>query len=573
MSFAFPLAFLGLLSLPALVAIYWLRSRHKRRTVSSLMLWMDQRRTTEGGLIVDRLQTPLLFFLELLALLLITLAAAGPLLQAGRATNRLVIVLDNSFSMLAGGENSPKTYALRAVERELDSDAYAPIHLVLAGERPQLLGEAERESSAAELLRHWNCLSPSADLESAISFSFGVAGERGRVLVRTDHAPDLEIQESRLLWRGFGKPQSNVALINATRTHRDTEDRCFIEVANLSGSSVRTQLHIDRGPSDGSSETAPAPSDLEIAPHQTRRLVLTLPSGAPPLRVRLPEDGLAIDNQVTLLPRSGKPVRVRLEIADERLRALVEKAVTAGNSALVADGEADLAFTDERDPSTSTASTWLARIIANQAAESFTGPFVVNRNHPLSEGLSLEGVIWGAARSSEIAGVPVITAGNVPLLTDIARAGAHDLRLQFTAELSTLQETPNWPILFWNLIDWRAANQPGIREPNVRLESNVAAVATPGSSALIVRSPDGEQRDLPVTEGRVSVAADQPGIYEIKNASETYRFSVNPLRREESDLSSSSSGTWGDWSAVPPGELEQRSLSWLFLLAAMIVLS
>ena len=53
-----PLMLLGLLALPALVAVYWLRNRSRPVVVSSLVFWSDVRRPRRGGLILQRLQTP-----------------------------------------------------------------------------------------------------------------------------------------------------------------------------------------------------------------------------------------------------------------------------------------------------------------------------------------------------------------------------------------------------------------------------------------------------------------------------------------------------------------------------------
>ena len=66
----YPLALMALASLPALAAIYILRNRFRRRTVSSLLLWNFHVQSKAGGAKVHRLQLPLLFFLELLALVL-----------------------------------------------------------------------------------------------------------------------------------------------------------------------------------------------------------------------------------------------------------------------------------------------------------------------------------------------------------------------------------------------------------------------------------------------------------------------------------------------------------------------
>jgi hypothetical protein len=97
----YPLALIAMASLPALAAIYILRNRFRRRQVSSLMLWRFRIQSKEGGARIHRLQLPLIFFLELLALLLLVTAAAGPHWKLPQATRPLIVVLDDSFSMRA----------------------------------------------------------------------------------------------------------------------------------------------------------------------------------------------------------------------------------------------------------------------------------------------------------------------------------------------------------------------------------------------------------------------------------------------------------------------------------------
>ena len=127
---------LGLLALPALAAIYWLRSRSRRVTVSSLILWADQRRARQGGLILQRMQAPLTFFLELLVIALLVAAAAGPSMLKREIVRPLVVVLDDSYSMLARlgarGQDSPRSRAAAAVQEELARNNYSA-RFILAG--------------------------------------------------------------------------------------------------------------------------------------------------------------------------------------------------------------------------------------------------------------------------------------------------------------------------------------------------------------------------------------------------------------------------------------------------------
>ncbi|RPH46053.1 MAG: hypothetical protein EHM84_09130, partial [Lysobacterales bacterium] len=142
---AYPLALLALASLPALAAIYILRHRFRRRQVSSLMLWRFRVQSKEGGAKVHRLQLPLLFFIELLALLLLVAAAVGPHLNLPQATRPLIVILDDSFSMRAAdGGLSAKDRAVEYIEKTLKRQMPPSTRLVLAGREARLLGSPVR---------------------------------------------------------------------------------------------------------------------------------------------------------------------------------------------------------------------------------------------------------------------------------------------------------------------------------------------------------------------------------------------------------------------------------------------
>lgn len=575
MFLAFPLALFGLLAVPALLAIYWLRNRSRRHVVSSLMLWMDQRQLKEGGLLIHRLQTPLLFFLELISILLIVLAAAGPMVRAAEGARPLVIVLDDSFSMLAGGDDSSRHRAEDAVKKELRGAGYSNVRLVLAGDAPQLLGEVTGDQqNAGALLQKWKCFSPSANLEEAITFAFAVGGERSRTLVFTDHPPSALAENERLEWRAFGHDRSNVAFVNATRTVRDGQDRCMLEIANASDRPAKTELAVEIGnPSDQATFRDLGRTRIEIPANGTQRVVFTLATGAGALRVRIGADALAIDNEVTLLPERERPVRVEIGIQNDSLRELVESAIRATNAADLVSGDPELVLTDETERA-ATPRSWVVRMTSNQDAESYVGPFVIDRNHPLAEGLSLEGVIWGASKSAALVGLPVITAGNVPLVSDLERAdGSREVRLSFRPDLSTLQRTPAWPVLMWNLVSWRASELPGISETNIRFGADAKIKLPQGATQLEVTEPDGASRQITGLDRTVRFKPEAPGIYQIATGGETYSFAANALSKEESDLRESASGSWGNLAYAAGGESELRSIAWVFLLLLMLALA
>ena len=582
-TFTLPLGFLALLAIPILVGIYLLRTRSRRYPVSSLMLWVNQKQARQGGLRVERLQTPLLFLLELLTLIFLALAIAEPIIRTSKSQIPLIVVLDDSFSMLAGAEDTPKSRAIKALEELLTPDGINPlakprygVRYVLAGTEPQLLNEVAKSTGEeiAELER-WTCLSPSADLEAAISFAASLGDSKALMLILTDELPAHPLESERIQWWGFGIPQPNLAFVNATRNPFESSERCLFEITNLSGGARKTELVIELH--DAAVARSPIPlhrSTADIRPMRTHRVFLNLPPKTPSLRARIGEDSLSIDNTVVLLPQIRKRVHVDIRIQDQRLRSLVKEALEATERSVPTTTQPDLIFLDQAALADDANEAWLMRLVVEPEASAYLGPFVVNRAHPLTEGLSFNGVIWGAGTTEEFIGVPIITAGNVPLLTDTERyTGIHELRLRLRPDLSTLQTSPNWPALIWNLLEWRASETPGLDRSNLRLGEVAVLSTTLGVESARLVSPNGDIHDQPVLERKVNLMAQDVGIYGVETGNEKYAFSSNALRQSESDLRTRASGRWGDWGNTTLEWWGYRSFAWFFLLLAIATLT
>ena len=582
-TFTLPLGFLSLLAIPALVAIYLLRTRSRRYPVSSLMLWVNQQRARQGGLRVERLHTPLLFFLELLAIILLALAVAAPIIRTTQGAIPLMVVLDDSFSMIAGVDDTPKSRAIAALEEELTTQGLNPlatrryaVRYVLAGTEPQVLNElAQNPDEAITQLEAWKCLSPSANLQTAISLAAEIGGAKALILVLTDESPPQTLQENRMQWWAFGTPRPNVAFVNATRTATDSGERCLLEITNLSPHTGSTQLIVEVD--DVTSQTTASPlrhSALEIGPRATRRIFLNLPRDTSPLRARISDDALAIDNAVLLLPQRPKPVRVDVRIQDQTLQSIVENALASTDRAVSARTAPELVFLDDTAVVDNSADVWSLRVIAEPEASAYLGPFVVDLTHPLTEGLSLNGVVWGAGVKEQSMGTPIITAGNVPLLSDAERfTGTHELRLRLRPDLSTLHNSPNWPILIWNLLQWRASQIPGLERANLRLGEVAVLTTKVETKSVGVIPPNGELLEQPVPDRTISLKAEEVGLYEIRAGMDKYAFSSNALNQTESDLTNKDTGRWGDWGEATLRWWGYQNFAWFFLLLAIGILT
>src|SRR4029453_13735882 len=97
-----PLALLGLLFVPAVVAMYLLRLRREETPVPSTLLWQRLVADVEANAPWQRLRRSLLFLLQLLLVVILVLLAARPFTErpAGLARD-IVLVVDTSASMAA----------------------------------------------------------------------------------------------------------------------------------------------------------------------------------------------------------------------------------------------------------------------------------------------------------------------------------------------------------------------------------------------------------------------------------------------------------------------------------------
>lgn len=572
--FTTPLALFGLLALPVLAGIYLLHTRSRPYPVSSLLLWADAFVSPEGGRRVEQLRLPLLFWLELFALLLLVLAAAGPHVPTKTGGLPLVVVLDDSSSMLAGELDSPRNRAAAALLDELRRMPRSSVRLVLAGDRPQVLGDGSyRDTEVKKWLDGWTCQASTSRLDSAVGFALELGGDLATILVLTDHPPQTPpTGTGRLRWWAFGTSRPNGAFVYASRTPGPRGDRLLLEIANLAKDPRSTVFRVETGQPPRDLRT----SELRLKANETHRVVLELPEGdAAPATVRasIGNDDLPYDNSVSLVRAVHKPVRYDVRLSDQVLKDSLERALRATRTARLGESRPDLVFLDGDTPAPEGEETWVVRIVTEPEAEAFTGPFVLDRSHPLTDGLSLTGAVWGGGKTP-LQGAPVVMAGNVALLTDTELAsGRHELRLRLRSDQSTLTESPAWPALIWNLVQWRAAHLPGLDRANVRLGEEATWTLANAAETVEVTKPNGEVVQVPVRGRRVVIRADRPGVFTLRAGSETAELGVNPLSRDESDLTGCATGRWGDEYDETTLRLEYRDMTWLLVLLAAGVIT
>lgn len=572
-----PFALLAAAAIPVLVGIYFLRNRLQKKPVSSLMLWAGLTRLQEGGSVIKRLQLPWLFLLELLALLFLLLAALDPRVPAHDRLRPLLIVLDDSASMLAHvSENKMvRESAQEAILKTLRATPFQSVRLILAGQHPQLLDHAMVVPAEVErALSGWTCRATEADLTAAVALAREMGGTESLILVVTDHKPVEPPETGQLRWLSVGQSLANIGFTGVGRTVGGRSDRCGVELVNFSTTPALAQLgvvHHLNGQLRQDQRT------LTLEPGKTERVVVEAPIGTADMEFSLGDDALAVDNHLLVIKPEPVSVSVKTHLTDKGMANWVDRAVAAsGMAAKDADGPT-LVFESGEPLDSLTGDVWSCVIHQPTNAQAWVGPFVAESSHPLLDGLSFDGLVWGASTNVSLPGTPIVMAGNVTLISEEEPVpGRYRVHIQLQPSVSSVQHTPLWPSLICNLLQWRATGRQGRFDPNAHVGQQVSVPVGADVPSVNVAAPDGTQSTLKAGRGQLALELDLPGLYEIgdanKGTKKTIRVAANFLAADESDLWNCESGDWGTWQSAERIERDYVSTAWFWLVAALVTL-
>lgn len=164
-------------TVPALLALYFLKLRRRPVRVGSTMLWRQAAEDLQANVPFRMLRPSLLLFVQLLALALLLLAMARPALDTGgRMPSRVFVLLDRSASMRAtdmpgGGTRFEEAVRLanRAVDRLTAGGGRSEITLILYAASADVAAGPTR--SRSDIRRALDMAAPSDqpdDLASAL---------------------------------------------------------------------------------------------------------------------------------------------------------------------------------------------------------------------------------------------------------------------------------------------------------------------------------------------------------------------------------------------------------------------
>jgi hypothetical protein len=591
MIFTSPLGLLALLAIPAIVAIHLFRRRFPVRPVAGLFLWEIARQKPEGGGRISKLPITASLILECLAALALALILAGARLFSAGESAHLVVLLDDTASMAAVNPRGESTRdrAAQRVAQELDRlGNTARVTIVESGERPSVLaGPAAYAADARRALESWRPDAPHHSLEIGLRLARELAGRTGKVMVISDAAPaassaDQAEAEPGVLRVSLGQALPNVGIMAAERRLMPAEGRgaVTLTLGNYGDSQAERRVTVWAGGKQLLER------EVSVRPGSST-MTLPLPTGVPAVRVALSTDALARDNEVMLAEPVPRIVGVENRLAAGRGRDGLAKALAAV-AGVTSTESGHLVFSGadalERPQS---AGVW--RVGFGQApaswrgggeAQDFIGPFVLEKRHPLLQGVTLGGVVWtGAVPLAPGVVRPLISTGEYALagLAKSGRATDPDIVLNLDLDRTNLIRSPDWPILISNLVEMRRDSLPGPERWNYRVGEWVRVRLGRDPKGPLRFRCGGVERTLPAARLLEFIAPSPGGLLQIVEgpervgASETVLFElgVNFLDETESNLRDRLTADVGRLADVPAlrGESgpESDPLFWVLL--------
>ncbi|TMG22737.1 MAG: VWA domain-containing protein [Chloroflexi bacterium] len=599
MTFLAPLAAALAITLPAIVALYFLRIRRPTRIVPALDLWPDQIRDRQANVPWQRLRFSWLLLLQLLVAAVLVAAAVQPALSASASlAPHTIVLIDASASMQAKDvEPSRLDEAKRQVGAMIDQlGPQDRMTLIAVQSTARIVGSGSGDHDA--LHRALNAIAPAngpADLSAALSLASGIvrAGEESRAYLfsdgileplRTSFANGLPFP---IEYRRVGVSGENVGLTSLVVRAGAQSRAAYLRVHNFGQQprSFTLEWRSDAGLIDVRS--------VSLAAGQAEDLALPVPDAANTVTARIEaKDNFRLDDSVTAVARAPRAFHVLLVTPGN---VFLEQALR-----LRTDFQLDVIAPAAYRSSTSYAMTVFDRYSPSAMPDA---PFVMvdpPAGSPLAGGAQV-GI--GRVRASD-AGDPLL---NNVSLQDVHIAKSQDMRAStFGRALITSLQTPlvlvrdapfrqvlvgfdihdsdlplriGFPVLMQNLSEWMLP--PSVPSRSFHPDETVTIVPENGAKTVTVVRPDGSRRQL--ATGSIATFADTDllGVYMVEQtvSGNTDRswFAVNLFSDTTSQL------VPVDRLALPPSKVfstaqtNHRGLiqvwPWIALLALVLVLA
>ena len=313
MGFSNQLGLWALLSLIPFIILYLRKPKPVDRIIPSLMFMLQNRKTSNKYKFLQKFLTNLLFFMQFLALVGISIAIAQPFIKVPYdvSLENTIIVLDMSASMQA--EDGGKTRFEEAIG-EAKSALSGKNSIILAEHIPLIALEDEDGKIAEDILGTLNPKATTTNLGDAMLLAKDLLGERpGRIVVISDFS-NVKVDDLLVVKRTF--PED--AVVNFVDVNNDAENAGITSmevrkhsikayVKNFNPVSKQINLKLLQNGKEISES-----GKIDVLPNSVETFIFDdTPAGISQIRLE-PDDDLDVDNIAYISAPLKKQVNVLL---------------------------------------------------------------------------------------------------------------------------------------------------------------------------------------------------------------------------------------------------------------------
>ncbi len=536
MTFLAPAAAALALTLPAIVALYFLRIRRPVRVVPALHLWPDAIRDRQANVPWQRLRFSWLLLLQLLVAGFLVVAALEPALPASAGIAPHTIVLLDASAAMQARDVQPSRF--EEAKREIGGliDRLGPqdrMTLIALDARPRIVASAVGDHDAMHrALDGVAVTNGEGDLSQALQLAAGIArpGENAQAYLYSDgitqplRATFTSGLPFSLDYHRIGVSGENVAITSLVVRGGAQSRAAYARVQNFGRQSRTLSLEwrSDLGLLDIRS--------LTIAGGEAQDLVLPVPDNATTVTAHVAGgDNFGLDDSATAIARVPRAFRVLLVTPGNvfleqalRLRADFQVDVVAP-AAYKGAGAYAMAVFDRFSPASLPDAPFV--MVDPPAGSPLAGaaPVGIGRvrasdaGDPLLDNVSLQDV--HVARSEDLSGSTfgrvLITSQQTPLVL-VRDQPYRQALFGFDVHESDFPLRIGFPILVQNLSTWMLP--PTVPANSFHPDEAVTVVPEAGATSVNVIRPDGSRRA--VATGAVATFGDTDllGVYTVEQA-------------------------------------------------------
>ncbi|WP_027364820.1 vWA domain-containing protein [Desulfotruncus alcoholivorax] len=589
------------LTVPAILALYILRPRRKQVQVPSTLLWRAVAADLEASKPWQRLQSRLLLWLQLLAAVLLVLAAMGPVWLARASSRDTIVLLDTSASMKAReGDRTRFDQARQEVEDLAAGLRGGSTITVIAFDRqPRVLvrdGSDQREVRLA--LQNITPSAAEGNVGQALTLAQALARhhDKPRLVLVSDGGVRLPAGTAATFeFIHVGKGDASIAIGSINLRPAGNGQAAQVTVVNLGSQEASGVVSLMTGNYPAGSKK------FKLPPGQVQYLLWPdLPAGvsvSAELKPDLPEmDLLELDNRAWAVPEQKAKRKILLvtggNIFLERALGLLPNSevytADAARYRLLTDGEYpyDLTVLDGLSGPLPPGAALLldppaGKPVPGLTVGASTGQVELSavQDSPLVKYVDLAGVNTGNARTLQAGSDwhPDIKSGNNNLFVHGEVEGKRMAFWSVNLHRSDLPLRPAFPVLLQNTVDWLVP--PSLGAPGqVRPGDEVGIVSPFPATSIVVKAQGGAAEEIAPPFPPSPWVPGEPGLYRViayrEGGSSVHEIAVNGYSSMESDLKVSDprQAAGGTGSGEKQNEQARRPLALMKLLALAALL-